>query len=184
MSQELVEANIVGVFAVLDIDGDGHISGSDFASRAGHLCDALAPEAGSPHHGALQFAFAAWWEQIRDDIDSDGDGRVSREEFVAAMLSGAGRDPRFLAAVDRASSATFDAADRDGDGHISREEFARFYHAVEITEEATSLAFDQLDTDGDGTISRQELIAGTRALLTSSDPNTPGTWMVGKTPAH
>ncbi|MEU4226311.1 EF-hand domain-containing protein [Nonomuraea sp. NPDC026600] len=184
MSQELVEANIAGVFAVFDINGDGHISGSDFTSRAGHLCDALAPEVGSPHHDALQSAFAAWWEQLRDDIDGDGDGRVSREEFVAAMLSGAGRDPRFLAAVDRVTGAVFDAADGDGDGHISREEFVRFYHAVEIPEEAISIAFDKLDTDGDGTISRQELIAGTHALLTSSDPAKPGTWLVGKTPVH
>lgn len=184
MSQELLEANIVGVFAVLDIDGDGHISGSDVLSRADHLCAALAPEVGSPHHGAIQSAYAAWWERIRDVIDSDGDGRVSREEFVAAMVSGAGRDPRFLEALDGAGSTIFDAADSNGDGHISREEFARFYHAVEMTEEATSIAFDKLDTDGDGTISRQEFLAGTRALLTSSDPDAPGTWMVGKTPAH
>ncbi|MFD1544262.1 EF-hand domain-containing protein [Nonomuraea guangzhouensis] len=184
MSQELVEANIAGVFAVFDSDGDGHISESDFTARAGHLCAALAPEAGSPHHDALRSAFAAWWEQIRDDIDSDGDGRVSREEFVAAMLSGAGRDPRFLAVTDRATAAVFDAADSDGDGTISRAEFARFYHAVEIPDEAISIAFDKLDTDGDGTISRQELIEGTQALLTSSDPAEPGTWLVGKTPAH
>ncbi|MEV0238192.1 EF-hand domain-containing protein [Nonomuraea sp. NPDC050786] len=88
MSQELIEANLSGAFAVLDTDGDGHITVADFTAKADQMCAAFALEPRSPHHTALQRAYAAWWEQIRDGADHDGDGKVSQAEFVAAIRSG------------------------------------------------------------------------------------------------
>jgi Ca2+-binding EF-hand superfamily protein len=184
MSHHLLEANLNGVFAVFDTDGDGHITVDDFTAKADQLCAAYSLQVRSPHHTAIQGAYTAWWEQIRDDADSDGDGRVSQAEFVAAIRSGADADPRYLQTVDGLCNAVFDSSDGDGDGRISREEFERIYGAVEMQADVTRVAFDHLDTDGDGVISRQEFVAGVRALLTSADLSQPGTWMVGETSVH
>lgn len=181
MSQELLEANLIGVFTVLDTDGDGHITVADFTAKADQLCAAYSLEAQSAHHTAMQRAYAAWWEQIRQGADSDGDGRVSQAEFVAAIRSGTAADPGYLQTVDGVCHAVFDSSDGDGDGRISREEFERIYGAVDMQADVTRVAFDHLDTDGDGVISREEFVAGARALLTSADLSQPGTWMVGET---
>ena len=100
------------------------------------------------------------------NLDSDGDGRVSAEEFAARP----GRFPRFFdevdgdgndaltrdelqAAIDAAASAReragtqmlqrFGTIDADGDGSITRTE-------------AAAHAFARVDADGDGFISDEE----------------------------
>ena len=78
-------------------------------------------------------------------LDSDGDGRVSAEEFAARP----GPGPRF-----------FDEADGDDDGALTREELQG---AIDAAAEARGRAgtqmlqrFDTIDTDGDGRITRAE----------------------------
>ncbi|MET7336687.1 EF-hand domain-containing protein [Nonomuraea sp. NPDC005650] len=181
MSQELIEANLNGAFAVLDTDGDGHITVADFTAKADQMCAAFAPEPQSPHHAALQRAYASWWEQLRAGADHDGDGKVSQAEFVAAIRAGTTTDPRYLHTVDAVCHAVFDAIDTNGDGRITWEEFARMYCAADVQTIATRVAFDHLDTDGDGAVSREEFVAGANALLSSADASQPGTWMLGET---
>merc|ERR1711865_751348 len=69
------------------------------------------------------------------ELDADGDGKISREEWIARYGSDAG----------------FDQYDLDGDGIIDANEF-RMAKCAEIQ-------FTRLDADGDGKITREEWIA-------------------------
>jgi Ca2+-binding EF-hand superfamily protein len=183
MSESLTESNISAVFQALDVTGDDYLSAADFAARADKVGAALA-EGDPVRQEAIRAGYLDWWAQVRKYADVDDDGQVSRQEFIKATESGMGADRAYLDAVLRLIDALFDAVDVDGDGQVDLQEFGRIYDASELGSEVAEVAFGHLDTDADGVISREEFRAGVRALFTSSDASVPGTWVMGRTPAH
>jgi Ca2+-binding EF-hand superfamily protein len=91
--------------------------------------------------------------QLIDDIDSDKDGFVSREEWA-----------RFFAAQDAG-----------GDGILSPEELKLYRQGLQVKEEdrGRENAFKRLDKDGNGLMSRQEWPGGDR-FFNRSDANRDG----------
>ncbi|MET7334763.1 EF-hand domain-containing protein [Nonomuraea sp. NPDC005650] len=183
MARSLHESNVAALFALLDSTGDGQIGADDFRRIADRACAAVAPDPGSPQHQAIQRLCADWWHHVREDADADGDGAVSATEFVQAVDHLVASHPHFQQMTGTLSCAAFDAADTDEDGFISVPEFERFFSGLGIPHEVAGGAFAQLDTDGDGRISRQEYAEGVWVLLTSEDPDAPGSAILGQTQA-
>jgi len=107
---------------------------------------ALAPTAAVAADGRLVRMFRA--------ADADGDGRVTRAEFLAARAAGFDRlDRDGDGVVDRGGftgrlvARRIAAMDADGDGAVTRAEF----------EAAPTPAFDRADRDGDGAVDAAEL---------------------------
>ena len=93
-----------------------------------------------------QFAVSAM--EMFDDIDADGDGRLTQAE------------------IDTLRNDRHAAHDANGDGNLDLGEFAGLWH--ETTHPVTVRAFQMLDTDGDAVITRAEYdrpLAGIVALL-------------------
>jgi len=176
---DLPKRNINAAFAVLDADADGIITASDLTALGTRVCEQL-HIAGSPQAAAILESYASWWEQLRADCDADGDGRISREEFAAAMLSGGG-DPQayYSQHLAKQLSLIADVMDADGDGFIEPTEYlALFGAAPSLDPQVVQAIFERLDADGDGRISREEFQAA--HLLLSSDPAHPGTSILGQ----
>lgn len=96
--------------------------------------------------------------------DSDGDGRVSLEEFTAAE-----------------NAAMLGRLDTDGDGRISRDEMAPILdRAPEGSDREGRLQrmWDRSDTNGDGFIDQAELDAGAKQRFDRRDANKDG-WLTG-----
>jgi hypothetical protein len=94
-----------GLLLAGQASADGAHTGHGSDSRAERHAHAQAgerPMRGNP---------AAMWQQM----DTDGDGRISRSEFEQAQNQSQKQ------ALDRRMKQ-FDLADADGDGHVSREE--------------------------------------------------------------
>ncbi|GII59234.1 calcium-binding protein [Planotetraspora thailandica] len=181
VTRSLRESNVAALFALLDSTGDGQIAADDFKRIADGACAALALDPGSRQHQALQQLCADWWEHIREDADLDGDAVVSESEFIKAVDHLVASHPQFQQMTLALSCAGFDAADIDEDGFISAPELDRLFSALGIPHEVAEGAFAQLDTDGDGRISRQEYAEGVWVLITSEDPDTPGSAILGQT---
>ncbi|WP_435972079.1 oxygenase MpaB family protein [Streptomyces sp. Qhu_M48] len=107
---------------VLDQTGDGHLDWPDLAAIAREISTRL--DLDEPEETRLYDAFAAWWRELQAALDTDGDGRVSVEEYAAAVPSLAGP------ALIRVAEVLFDATDRDGDGAIDADEYRALFRTA------------------------------------------------------
>jgi Ca2+-binding EF-hand superfamily protein len=139
------------MFERVDGNKDGFLEASEVKALAAKAGAATMPPAAQP--GARIMA-----------MDKDGDGKVSREEFMGAPAmfdrldvnndgslskDEAAEAPKIMADLLR-------AMDKDGDGKISREEFR-----------GQPERFTQLDADKDGFISQAEIRASAPAAQSS-----------------
>ncbi|MGO1052509.1 EF-hand domain-containing protein [Crossiella sp. CA198] len=176
----LQDANIGKVFDALDVTKDGIISAADFTALAEGVAAQLVPDAEEHRRQDIVTAFLGWWAQIERDADTDGDGQVSREEFVAATERGLADNPDYLdEAYAKVAETVFEVLDRDGDGNISREEYIAMYASAEVSAEIAESAFERIDQNGDGVIDYAEFRAALQEMFTTSDPDAPGAGLLG-----
>lgn len=83
-----------------------------------------------------------------DEIDTDKNGQLSKEELKAYMSA---HKDEMKAAAQAHKGEMMDKLDTDGDGFISKDEAAKFPRLA--------AAFDKLDTNHDGKLSPEELAA-------------------------
>ncbi|MBY5425029.1 EF-hand domain-containing protein [Rhizobium leguminosarum] len=174
--------------AQLDSDGDGYVTKAEFVAarpsdatedQAGTLFDSFDSEStGSLSVDALAEAMSAQQSQrpggddlasLLSDLDTDGDGSISKDEFVA------GRP--FDVTEDQAGTL-FDSFDSEGAGSLSVDALTEAMSAEQSQrsegppppaedDQSQSLLSD-LDTNGDGLVTLDEFMAGKPEDVTES----------------
>ncbi len=97
-------------------------------------------------------------------LDVDGDGVISREEYLArpdraAVKLGREVSDPLVAAARSLHARVYSAMDADGDGKVTFDEYAAWAGAEtfdDVCREALGSLFDLADTDGDGMLTRTE----------------------------
>ncbi|MFJ6621255.1 oxygenase MpaB family protein [Kitasatospora sp. NPDC091335] len=164
---------------VLDQTGDGFVTVHDLRAMAHNVCWQL--ELDEAAEARVHEAFDSWWEQLRAAMDANGDGKVSREEFVAATLAGCDRDEAYLErGLLPALRAVFDAADSDGSGFLEFDEYRAVFGGPRVHPVELSHGFRQLDTDGDGRITREEFLRGFTEFFTARADSVAGAELLGR----
>ncbi|WP_329439236.1 oxygenase MpaB family protein [Streptomyces sp. NBC_01426] len=164
---------------VLDQTGDGRITSADLQAMAHNVCWPLelAPEREAPVYAA----FETWWQQLRSGTDADGDGQVTCEEFVTAMLTGIETEPSYLEqGLHVAVRAVFHAADIDGSGHLCADEYRTIFGGSRVHPAELNHGFRQLDHDGDGRITEDEFVQAFTDYFTARSDNTAGSQLLGR----
>lgn len=105
--------------AVLDQTGDGYLDWPDLAAMARELSSRL--DLDEPEETKLYNAFAQWWKELQAALDIDGDGRISKAEYAAAVPSLAGP------ALIRVAEVLFDVTDTDGNQYIDAAEYRALF---------------------------------------------------------
>ncbi|MFF2045328.1 oxygenase MpaB family protein [Kitasatospora sp. NPDC058170] len=118
--------------AVLDQTGNGYLDWPDLAAMARELSGRL--DLDEPEETRLYDAYAAWWRELQSTLDTDGDGRISRQEYAQAVPSLAGP------ALIRVAEVLFDATDADGNQSIDADEYRALFR--------TGFRRELLDSDG------------------------------------
>ncbi|MEU0987410.1 EF-hand domain-containing protein [Streptomyces sp. NPDC005953] len=133
------------VFSLFDADGNGFLEPADFELMARRTVAAL-PAADDEPGQALFSAFQRYGDTLVAELDADGDGRISPEEFTAVVL-----DPqRFDAAVDEFARALAAMGDPDGDGFVTRPDFLALMTAIGFEQRNIGELFDVFGpVDGD-----------------------------------
>jgi Ca2+-binding EF-hand superfamily protein len=89
-----------------------------------------------------------------EKMDGDGDGRVTRDEFIAGRAE------------------LFAKRDRNSDGYLDRADLGK--RAARRMGNRKSDARDRLDTNGDGKISKDEFVSGDTPMFGMADKNDDG----------
>ncbi|MDX2851097.1 oxygenase MpaB family protein [Streptomyces sp. PA03-3a] len=140
---------------VLDQTGDGHLDWPDLAAMARELSTRL--DLDEPEETRLYDAFAAWWRELQATLDTDGDGRVSADEYAAAVPSLASP------ALIRVAEVLFHVTDKDGSGTIDADEHRALFRT----------AFHRDLTTTEGTYSRSAFVGDFLSFMAGRRTNTP-----------
>lgn len=163
-------------FAELDADEDGRLERGDIEMLVESHGSAYGFEPGSPEYEDLARKTLGIWDQLRQ-FDSDGDGQVTLEEYVAGFDAFISQRDAFMAGMGALVDSFYSMADRDGDGLISEEELILHYRAWRHSEDQAREAFTHLDRGGRGGISKQDWMRNLEEFYFSDDPEAPGNWL-------
>ncbi|MET7465170.1 EF-hand domain-containing protein [Nonomuraea sp. NPDC005501] len=107
---------------VLDQTGDGHLTWPDLAAMARELATRL--DLDEKDEERLYDAYAAWWRELQTNLDADGDGRVTRQEYAAsaAVLPSAG--------LVKVADLLFDVTDVNDDETIDAHEYQTLFRSA------------------------------------------------------
>ncbi|MFE2938763.1 oxygenase MpaB family protein [Streptomyces sp. NPDC059255] len=141
--------------AVLDQTGNGYLDWPDLASMARELSTRL--DLDEPAETRLYQAFAEWWRELQAALDTDGDGRVSKEEYAAAVPSLAGP------ALIRVAEVLFDATDADGNQYIDADEYRTLFRT----------GFRRTVADAEGRYSRAAFVKDFLSFMSGRRRSTP-----------
>lgn len=176
---DLIRQKITHLFNVLDRNDDGHLDRTDFEQLAAAYCRAFEIAPDSEAHRALHAQQLAGWDHAVAQLDTDGDGRVTLDEYLTGTGYLVAQEAAFERFVVETARATLQLSDRDGDGCLDLAEITAQLgvHGASAAEAAESFA--RLDRDGDGVVRIDELIENTREYFGSVDPEARGNWILG-----
>jgi Ca2+-binding EF-hand superfamily protein len=180
-TMSLLERKYAKRFEMLDADGSGVIDHTDFELLAQRLIDGLGVTPGSPKAERVRNGYQELWHSLRRMADEDGDGEITRTEFITAMTRMAGDRAGFKRVIEPLARLNLSLCDADGDGNLNETEFAnllKLFNASTIDEAST--IFHRLDTSGDGFLSLEEILDALCDFYISVDPNSPGNSLFGR----
>ncbi|WP_329037990.1 EF-hand domain-containing protein [Streptomyces sp. NBC_01725] len=133
------------VFSLLDTDGNGVLEAADF-ELLGSRVVAVAPWADDAARGAMIGASRRYWRTLVTELDANGDGRISLQEFTACVLT----PERFEATIDDFAEALAALGSPDGDGLVTRPAFVALMIAIGFERPRIEALFDAFGpVDGD-----------------------------------
>ncbi|MFJ2213153.1 EF-hand domain-containing protein [Streptomyces sp. NPDC101062] len=127
------------VFSLFDADGNGLLEAGDFELMGSRVVAAV-PTAGDARKQAMLDAFRRFWTTLVTELDADGDGRISQEEFTACVLNPA----RFDAASDVFARAMSALGSPEEDGLVARPVFVAVLTAVGFQQANIEALFEAL----------------------------------------
>lgn len=179
MSDDLLKRKLEKSFGQMDIDGNGYIEEGDLLALGSNVARGFGHSQGSDRAAAIADSFHGLWKALVGNMDSDGDGRVSFEEFHHGMTvtftDKARYDEFFQPAVD----AVLSLCDADGDGQVSMEEWRMIQSAYGTSAADADSTFRLLDRDGSGHLGRDEIAKAAHEFYTGTDPDAPGNQLFG-----
>lgn len=135
--------NLMRVFRQFDQNGDGQLGPEEIAKLMKHI-------------GKSDAEAAA----LMSEMDEDGSGTVSIEEFAAGITAGR------IGSSEQQIKASFDMFDVDGDGFVTHKEIEKMCSF--LTPDATRQLIKEVDENGDGKITFQEWLKAMADFKVSS----------------
>jgi juvenile hormone diol kinase len=116
---------------------------------------------------------------LQKNADTDGDQRVTLEEFLAHQERLMADEAYFNETIGNVAHQFVATMDGDGDGKINLDEFLAGHAAFQIDAATSESIFRMMDQDGDNHVRYEELVGAVRKFYFSTDPNDPANMLMG-----
>ncbi|MFE9404937.1 EF-hand domain-containing protein [Streptomyces sp. NPDC006530] len=180
MATDLLSRKITRHFDLIDTNGDGRISQEDFDLIVSRMGQEFAQAPDSPKYRALSDAYQALWQGMREALDTDGDGSVSREEYVAGMKADAATGAGYRQHIQPVAKAIISLCDTNGDGRLDGAELAKAHAGLGMGDADHEAAMERIDLDGDGYVTEAELAKAIEEFFLSEDSDAAGNHLFGR----
>ncbi|WP_031068066.1 EF-hand domain-containing protein [Streptomyces sp. NRRL WC-3742] len=176
----LLDQKIDRCFGHIDAAGKGSIDREDLLTLGTRLLSEFGEQPTSPRGTRLMMGMTEFWDALYSAADTDGDSRLSREEYRSGMkgafiTSKDGFDATFRPLTE----AICTLLDTDGNGEVDAQEFHAWQQVFGTSQADSHEAFRALDTDGSGALSVDELLAAMREYYTSRTAGASGNLLYG-----
>ena len=179
MLSELQRKKLPNLFAMYDANKDGAIDWSDFERFLESFASFRGWTPESAPYGELSRRLTARWHNIREAADTNEDGRISCEEWLAYCDRMMASDEMFENEATSIAGFVFGIFDVDGDGSISFSEYVQMYRAVGLPESSAAQLFERLGISKSDTVSRARYVELVEQFFKSEDSDAPGNWVFG-----
>ena len=179
MTNALQDRKLARAFGFLDVDGDDVVTKDDLMALGTRLLDNFHESPTSAQAQHLAATFERFWSALVAELDADHDGRITPDEYRAAIDAAYIDGPHFERMFRPGIEAVARLCDTDGDGRIGPAEFRLVHEAFGIDPAETEAAFRQLDTDGDGTLTVTEFIHAASEFYVGNNPAAAGNSFFG-----
>jgi Ca2+-binding EF-hand superfamily protein len=164
------------IFSLFDADGNGVLEADDFELMAGRVVEA-APDADETAKDAMRAAFRQYWTTLRREVDANGDGVITLEEYTACVLS----PERFDATIGAFAEALAALGDPDGDGAIERPLFVALMTAIGFGRANIDTLFDAFGPSDADRIQVATWVSGIKDYYAPDKAGIPGDHLVADT---
>ncbi|MFI1018745.1 EF-hand domain-containing protein [Streptomyces sp. NPDC020965] len=161
------------VFTLFDANGNGVLEAEDFELMAGRVRNAV-PGAEPAAQEAMAAAFRRYWDTLVGALDTDGDGKVDFDEYVACVLA----PERFDGAAAEFAGALSTVGDLRGDGRVGRGEFVALMLAIGFSPANIQALFDALGPDDEDRVASAAWDASIREYYCPAAHGTVGDLLV------
>lgn len=162
------------VFSLFDANGNGAIEADDFEIMASRVVEA-APDSDDAAKNAMLAAFRRYWSTLDAELDTDGDGRITFDEYAACVLS----PERFDLTISDFAESLAALGDPDGDGLIERPLFMALMTAIGFGRPNIDALFDAFEPSDSDRIEVTTWVVGIKDYYSPDKAGIPGDHLVG-----
>ncbi|OON75595.1 EF-hand domain-containing protein [Streptomyces tsukubensis] len=161
------------VFTLFDANGNGYLDADDFELMADNVNEA-ARGSDAAAKDAMRTAFRGYWATLVAELDTDGDGKVSFDEFRGCVLS----PERFDTALEGFAESLAALGAPEGDGLVTRPVFMALMRAIGFAPANIGALFDAFGPSEDDRIEAATWAEGIKEYYAPDKAGIPGDHLV------
>lgn len=179
MLSELQQRKLRRLFQLTDFNQDGHIQRDDYEESIKIYGQMRGISSDSEEYQQRLDVYQAEWEDLRQNADADGDGRVSFDEFLAHQERILADEDYFNQTVGKVAHVFLSTMDGDRDGKINLQEFLTGHAGFQVDVATSESIFNLINQDGDDSVTYEEMFEVVRRFYYSTDPDDPANYLMG-----